>query len=335
MTEPAIPVTGQLHENILFHFSGGLGKGICATAFLKALRKVHPEIKKLHVLSPWGDVFRELSCVDRSYDLNEPNPYFGEDHADFDMLEGEPYLRLGYRRGQDHLVDAWFRMFGLTLPEEKTGSVKVLEAEHREAMKFFAQTPRNKKWIAFQPFGAAGNQVRSFPVEIAQAIADKLKEKGFIVVHICTPEQPTLKDTIRTDPGKNDRGQQMYCYPRTLFAILNLCDGFVGVDSSMQHAWAALGKKAGIVCWGGTRPKNLGYPTNINLTVSACETPGCGRPHPIGDTACKGQVWACPYGEMCMKSHPPEKIVQELIKANGWEDYRPPEEKAPESQPEK
>jgi hypothetical protein len=331
-TIPHWPIMKECPE-IIAKSHGGLGKAIAFTAFLKALRANAKPNARIHIVSSWSDVFRDLPFIDRHFDQNVLGPYFAEDHRNYEVFSGEPYDYLDYRRGKLHIVDVWCKMAGIPVPEQKNGQIKILEVEHRIALEKLKGTDRSKKWIAFQPFGGHGapmQQVRSFSADVAQAIADKLMEKGFVVIQLSLPEEKKLERVVWPDPGKGQKGEQNYFLPRTLFAMLHLCDGFVGIDSWAQHAWAAMGRKNGIVCWGATRPENLGYLTNRNLTVSNCPSPGCNRPDVLGDlVGGHGQVWACPNDELCMRAHCPDNIVQTLIEVNDFKVMNPPAEKGP------
>ena len=122
-------------------------------------------------------------------------------------------------------------------------------------------------------------QARSLPKDVAQKIVNSLLKHDYSVVQISLPTEERLSgclqlyDTTPTAPMPI----------RYLFAILNECVGFIGIDSFAQHAWAALDKRNGLVCWGGTSPVQLGYPAMVNLTPqnSPCDDLHCGRPFSI------------------------------------------------------
>ena len=307
--------------SLLIESHGGMGKIVAFTGFAKALRDFVKPGTTIHSRTSWPDVMRGNKDVSRFFDPNELPPYFAEDHEKFEVLAGEPYNRLPYREGDEHIIASWCAMAGIPAPKEIRGYLRILEPEHRQALQVMRTVSKAGRWIAFQPWGGHGNpvqQARSLPVDIAQEIVNKLAEKGYIVIQFSAPHEIQLEKTIRLDPGKDQQGNQQAFEARTLFGIMNLCDGFVGIDSFGQHAWTALGKKNGVVVWGATRPANLGYPTNRNLSAETCPTPGCNRPSILGDMVGGRKPWTCPNGEKCMSAFSPGRIVEELESVNGW-----------------
>jgi ADP-heptose:LPS heptosyltransferase len=57
---------------------------------------------------------------------------------------------------------------------------------------------------------------------------------------------------------------------REIFALVNAADSFIAVDSLIPHIAYAFGKK-GIVCWGSTSSKSLGYATMTNIYKNGFE----------------------------------------------------------------
>jgi len=308
-------------DKIIADTGGGMGKVIAFTGFVQALRTHVGPTVTIHARTTWPDVFRGFPGVSRFFDPTDLPAYFAEDHQDFEVLTGEPYNRLLYRTGDEHIIEAWCGMHGIPAPKEIRGFLRIMEAEHRQAVQLMRGVPKNQRWIAFQPWGGHGSpiqQARSLPVDIAQGIVDALVGKAYTVFQFSAPHAVRLDKAIPLDPGKDQSGNQQAYEARTLFGILNLCDGFIGIDSSFQHAWTALGKKNGVVVWGATRPGNLGYKTNRNLASESCPTPGCNRPSVLGDLVGGRKPWICPYGEKCMAAFSPARIVEELEGANGW-----------------
>jgi hypothetical protein len=95
---------------------------------------------------------------------------------------------------------------------------------------------------------------------------------------------------------------------------MKFAEGFVGIDSFIHHAGAIFGTK-GVVLWGGTNPKKLGYLSQKNLTREVCKTPFCHRPDSyVFDATPIGSVWNCPYNTVCM-----DYDADEIIKAYEYE----------------
>lgn len=314
-------------RKVLFIVSGGLGKNIMATAVAKQI-KDHFQDCILHVQCSYPDVFVNLPFVDKAYpwfDPRLPNVDFYEAHLDFDVLETEPYKDLSYRQAKSHLVDSWCSRIGIAKPLDILPKIELADNEIEWANAQIKQLnlPTGIPLIAFQPFGGTSlyqpdtandllrqRQVRNLPVKVAQEIVNKITEKGIPIIQISLPTEPKLDKTLLVNVGN---GQVVN--PRLMFATLSICKAFVGIDSFGQHAWKALGKSDGIVCWGATDINQLGYKTNKNLLAKsvACNIHPCKRPDGhMGDILANGQLWQCPKKSACMEFKA-EDIIETLF----------------------
>jgi ADP-heptose:LPS heptosyltransferase len=316
----------------------GMGRNLVATGVLKKLAEMHPGCIIDAVVS-YPDMFRLLPFVRRAYAGQEvQGSYFREQHADFEILNQEPYSRLQFRRGEEHLSEAWLRSWGFESDGVLPGVIKLLAKEHEAALAMLHGVDRSKPWVAFQPWGgtscqspeAAMNilrprQVRDIPVDIAQGIVDRLVERGCNVIQFSLPTERRLEKTHFLNLGMNEQTKQPHIIPsRVLTAALKLCQKFIGIDSSMQHTWAALGRDRGdsVVLWGATNPANFSYHCHIDLFEKRCPTPRCGRPDTaLPDTVDGGQAWECPHDAACM-SHNPDTVVNTLFSEGETQNVR-------------
>lgn len=317
-------MTKHEQKKILFRTDRGFGRQIMGTAVAKAIRAAHPDAV-LHVQTTFPRAFKGLGCVDRLYPMGAL-PYFLEEHSDFEIIAPEPYLHLGYRQGKTHLIEAWCEMAGVETPKELRGEI-VLDSHEISFAKQRMAVPEGRKVIAFQPFGGTAytsaqeaqdptrvKHYRDLIPEAAQVICAKLVEAGYIVLQLSLPTEHQLQGTI---PLAQVTGRDGVQDPRLIFAVLNACQGFLGIDSFGVHAWNALGKTNAIVLWGGTNPAALGYPKDKNLVSESCKcpTPHCHRPDiALGDFCGDGILWTCPRGGDCM-AFDPERVVREVKKA--------------------
>jgi len=314
-------------KKIVFKVTGGLGRNIAALAVARQIIATNAGCT-LHVMASYPDVFVGVAGIEKVYPFPAQNtvmPDWFENHRDFDVLEAEPYVDLGYRNGEQHLVDVWCRRLGIGLPDRKFGDLSLHDGSEREWARrnlagLFQASPR-PKLIAFQPWGGTSfydagaamdptrpKQARDLPFEIAQTIVNKLRERGFVVLQMSLPTERQLQNVI---PIPVAQGQVIN--PRYLFALLELCDGLVTIDSFSAHAWVALEKKNAVVLWGATNPTNLGYSCNNNISKDACKTPHCNRPEThMLDVLGNGQPWRCPHKDACM-NHDPEQVAQAVI----------------------
>ena len=304
-------------KKILFRTNGGLGKQIMATAVAKQIRQQYPDAT-IHVQTSYADPFYNLGFVDKYYPMN-PVPYFYEEHKDFEVLETEAYLDLGFRSGEKHLVEAWCERLGLDVPKTNQGTLILDEEERNYARQNLIQMKLDRPLIAIQISGGTSyyepmkaqdpfktKHYRDYQFESAQELVNSIIKSGMgAVIQIGLPTEPKLQNCFHL-PDNQIIG------PRQLFSLLDMCNYGIFIDSFCQHAWAALGKEKGIVLWGGTNPATLGYASNINLiNKNSCKTLHCNRPNTfMNDFVGNGSFWKCPNAE-CM-NFKSERIVGTL-----------------------
>jgi len=309
-------------KKILFDTrGGGLGRQIVATAVAQQIRAKYPDAV-LHVLTSYPEAFAGLPGIDKYFGGHIP--YFFDEHKDFEVFGVEPYLDLAYRQGKEHLIDVWCRMLGVDAPKRKAGILTLDMHEKATGAKILSQLPKDRKVIAIQWQGGTSymhageaqdptrvKHYRDLDQATAQAVVNALSQMGYVVLQIGLPSEPQLENAVTLD-------RNQVVNPRYVFAVLDLCDGLVAIDSFAQHAWSALGKKSAVVLWGGTGPTGLGYSDNSNLTAAKakdCPTPHCGRPNTyLGDFVGNGRVWTCPRSAVCM-AHDPATVVEAVKQA--------------------
>jgi hypothetical protein len=309
---------------VMFRSGGGLGRIIAFAGVVKKYSETYPD-HVIRVMSSYPDVFLNMDFVDRYYPIPQPGsilPDFYDSNKDFDILEAEPYIDLSYRQGKKHLIQVWCEKFGLKYSDDMTGYVRLTNEEKLYANSIKQQMNLGQsKLVAFQPFGGTpfsnpdmamdifrAKQARDLTVESAQSIVDLLIKKGYSVLQVSLNSEPQLKGTMKLPVQQNQ-----VLNPRILFAILNVCDGLIGIDSFAQHLWAALGKKNGIILFGGTHPDALGYKSNVNLAnTGSCKYLHCNRPDTyLFDVSGDGKHWSCRLNKKCM-DFIPENIVDKF-----------------------
>lgn len=299
--------------DVLLRCSGGLGRNIVFSGVVRQYHEEHPE-DTIHVMASYPDAFTNLDFIEKIYPFPGPNVVmcdFFQAHRKFEILEAEPYLPIDYREKKINLLDIWCKRLNLKCPSEKRGIINLSQPEKQWAENILKQLNLGKvKLVAFQPFGGVSyynsetaldptrtKQIRDLPITVAQEAVDKLNVKNIFCLQISLPTEPQLKNVIRIPIP-----EKQVISPRFLFALMNLCDGFIGIDSFGQHAWTALSKSNGVVCWGSTSPVSLGYTVNTNLVnEKSCSTLHCNRPETfLFDMNHSGLPWQCPTGN-CMK----------------------------------
>lgn len=319
-------------RKIVFQVHGGLGANIMKTAVLKQLRAENPDAV-IHVKASYPDVFKNLDFVDEYFAGPPQQIIHGayRNYKDFEFIgEQEPYLDKEYRAKKCHFIEAACRRYEIGKPASCIGEIKLTQKEKKDVKKILDQilqqmpNAKGKKLVAFQWTGGVPTfsqdsaneigrvtQARNMPKESAQKIVDALVKNDYAVLQISLPKEETLNNVLRLYNDNNSAPLPI----RYLFALLNECFGFIGIDSFAQHAWAALEKKNGLVMWGGTSPKQLGYDSMLNLTPTnnPCDDMHCGRPFSfVGDFLGNGEPWSCPFNEGCM-NYNPEFVVGKFI----------------------
>jgi ADP-heptose:LPS heptosyltransferase len=118
---------------------------------------------------------------------------------------------------------------------------------------------------------SSGNKDWGFPKW--QAVARELARKHRIVQF--GPRGAQTLDGAARIPTSSYRGAA---------AILARSRLFIGTEGGLHHAAAALGIPAVVIFGGRVSPKNLGYPSHVNLYVDMPESP-CGRNTPCAHCA--------------------------------------------------
>jgi hypothetical protein len=311
-------------RKIMFRCGGGLGRIIAFAGVVKKYAEENPT-HIIRVMSSYPDVFSNLHFIDRHYPIPQPGQImsdFYESNKDFDVFEYEPYVNLDYRTGKKHILQVWCEKFGLTYTPNMSGTISLTPEEIQYAEMIRKQMNLgSSKLIAFQPFGGTpftnpdmavepfrAKQARDIRVEPAQRIVDLLTKKGYSVLQVSLNSEPQLNSTLKLPVQQNQ-----VLNPRILFAILNVCDGLLAIDSFAQHLWAALGKNNAVVMFGGTNPAALGYNSNCNLSnTGSCKYLFCNRPDSfLLDVSGDGKPWVCRMNKKCMEFIP-ENVVDKF-----------------------
>jgi ADP-heptose:LPS heptosyltransferase len=102
---------------------------------------------------------------------------------------------------------------------------------------------------------ASHNPLRNYPLYLAQQVVSRLRAEypNVTVIDATLPNEPGFAGALKCpEPWA------------VLHEMLKGAEGFIGVDSCLQHFSASV-KKAGVVIWGSTRWTQYGYAHNANL----------------------------------------------------------------------
>ena len=245
----------------IFHIEGGLGKHIAATAVAKCIKANHPD-RKLVVVCAYPTIFLNLPFVDRVYRIGI-TPYFYQDYVfekDSLIFKHEPYFTTEHIHKRLPLIENWCNLYGL----EYSGETPSLEFNIRQIQYGAKRWERKKPIMVLQTNGGPLNDQPykySWTRDIPNPLSLKLTErfsKDYHIVQICRDESQCI-------PGVESIHSPMD--NMELLSLLLFSEKRVLIDSCLQHASAALGKKS-TVLWVGTSPNVFGYSLHDNVVAT-------------------------------------------------------------------
>ena len=295
-------------EFAVFNIEGGIGKHVASTAVVKAYKKAHPTTK-IVVVCAWPEVYLMNKDIHRVYRLGNV-PYFYEDYIldkDVVVFAQEPYKQTPHLTKKQSLAATWCDMIGVPYNGEQP-SLNFNMREKAYLDPEIAQIQKTKPILLFQPFGGPGKNhqaenyswARDIHPEVAQYLVNQLKEH-YQIIHICYDFHTKLDGVIRYEkevPKKQ------------LFNMMRYADRCLFVDSSLQHAAAAMGKPATVV-WVATEPKLFGWDLHQNITPPVKLPKGTIDSY-LFDYTFTGAIHECPYNDV-NEMFDVNAIVQSLL----------------------
>jgi hypothetical protein len=242
----------------IFHIEGGLGKHILSTAVSNCIKNNYPD-RELIVVCAYPEVFLNLPFVDRVYRLGS-TPYFYEDFIkDKDSLifRHEPYFTTNHIHKNTNLIENWCDMYNLKYNGEKPSLIFNL----RQKQYGFNKWNRNKPVLILQTNGGPLTEqpypyswVRDIPIDVSQRLVDHLSDY-YHIIQVCRDEKNALNNVeVVFEPMSN----------MEFLSMLLVSEKRLLIDSSLQHAAAALGLSS-TVLWIGTDPSVFGYKIHNNI----------------------------------------------------------------------
>lgn len=246
---------------------GGIGKQVAFSALIPALKK--RDKSPILVYSPYTDVYANNPDVKQVYDANSIPLNYPDILKCGNYYFCEPY-KSNFVKGNQHIIESFCEGFRVKYsknmrPKMYTDflkeNAKIWLSEKGITEQFMiiqftgGQSPvgfnQNKPYASIDPG-------RNYPPYLAQEVVNLVKQKypDIKIINYSLHNEPHYEGTIKwTGPWsivhevmKNDN-----------------CQGFIGVDSSLNHI-AASAELKGVVIWGSTRSMQFGYDQNRNLT---------------------------------------------------------------------
>ena len=250
----------QTSKFSVFHLEGGLGKHIAATAVAKCIKNNHPD-RELIIVCAYPEIFLNLPFVDRVYRIGG-TPYFYKDFIDGKdslIFKHEPYFTSEHIHKELPLIENWCKLYNL----EFSGESPELIFNIRQQQYGFKKWKRDRPIAVIQTNGGPLTEqpylyswTRDIPSHISNDVVAYLSQ-NYHVIQICrAPEQAIPGAEAIFEPMSN----------MELLSLLLLSEKRILIDSSIQHAAAALNLKS-TVLWVGTSPKIFGYELHNNIVA--------------------------------------------------------------------
>ena len=252
-----IQTTPSKEKYFIWHIQGGLGKNIAGSALVKTIKETYPD-RKLIMVTSWPEIYLNNPDVDRVFQLGQ-SPYFYEDYIegkDVIISKHEPYHQTAHITKEKHLLENWCDLMGL----KYTGQLPVILPNYPQGM-LLGLWQRQKPIMVIQTGGGpmegqkySYSWTRDIPMEVAQEIVKKFSQQ-YHIIQVTRPDGYQLEGVERVDQKMSNM---------ELFSLLVASKKRVLIDSSLQHAAAALNLKS-TVLWVGTSPKVFGYKMHKNV----------------------------------------------------------------------
>jgi hypothetical protein len=246
----------------IFHLQGGIGKHVAATAVARCIKNNYPD-RKLIVVCAYPDLFINLNFVERVYTLGNTSYFYQRYVQDKDsiLFHHEPYFTTNHIHKRKTLIPNWCEMYGLKYNNEMP--ILKFNKLQFDLSKTFWQ--RNKPLMLIHTNGGLMATdakpyawTRDMPPDIAQDLINHYKNDYHIY------------QVTKFNSPKLDGAEHIFATPQQslslieFFTILLHAKKRILIDSSLQHAAAAMNKKS-TVLWNGTSPKVFGYDMHDNI----------------------------------------------------------------------
>ncbi|MFW6377728.1 MAG: glycosyltransferase family 9 protein [bacterium] len=246
---------------LIISLSGGHGKMVMSTAFIRAVKKKYPD-RKIIVVAPWDGPYFYNPNIYRFYLHGEPKYFYDDYIKDKDVIifNHEVYQHQDHLLQRRHLTEIWCDLFNV--PYDGPMPEIILNPREIEIARDKIKPDNGKPIMLIQSNGGGSNQyskkswARDIPINIAQQVVDYFSN-DYRILHVRTPEQPALNNV------------ELLNLPfRELYAVFTFSKKRLFIDSFSQHVSAALNLPS-TVCWITNKPKVFGYDIHDNILPNA------------------------------------------------------------------
>jgi hypothetical protein len=246
-----------MSKNIIFSIEGGIGKCICATAVIKAIKTQYPNDNIL-VISGYPEVFLNNQNVKKSFQHGNLSYFFTDniENKEVKLMLHNPYLEIDYVQEKQHLIKTWCEMFDI----KYNGEQPEIFLTQREIDFFQSKYKSEKPLLMMQTNGGGVNDLkysfaRDLPISIVPKVIQHFATK-YNIVHVRRDDQIGYQNTT-----------QITAPFREILALALITEKRLLIDSFLQHGCMALNLPS-TVCWVTNSPKTLGYELHDNILAN-------------------------------------------------------------------
>jgi len=244
---------------------GGIGKCLAFSSIIELLVEKNKE--QIQIYTPYHEVFGNNPNVKWVFD-STTIPLGDKRILESDnIIYCEPY-KTNFIKGEEHIIERYCKLTGVDY-NEKLRPRMFTDHIKENVDKLIDELNINKRYMFVQFTGGqppSNNNIDNVPYSstdigrnysywLAQTVVDKLKQDD--------PERTIIHFGFPNEPKYN--GAEML---KGSFAfwheLLKGAEGFIGIDSSLNHM-AASARVKGVVVWGSTRFNQFGYSENTNI----------------------------------------------------------------------
>ena len=244
---------------------GGIGKCAAFTALVPKLAEKAGQ--PIQIWTPYIDCFANNSLVEMAYEsasipLNDPRIIRSDN-----IYYSEPY-KTNFVFGKQHLIESYCIQHDVEYDSDMRPKLFTDHLKER-AQQYLQKAGISGRYMLVQftggqsPFGynpqvqyQSHMPLRNYPQFLAQQVIDKLKAAypTVSIIDFSLPNEPRYQGTIKFEE-----------HWATGHELLKNAEGFISIDSMLQHMSASTGTK-GVVLWGQSRWTQFGYDHNTNLS---------------------------------------------------------------------
>jgi hypothetical protein len=246
-----------MSKNIIFQIDGGIGKCICATAVVKAIKKQYPNDNIL-VVSGYPEVFLNNPNITKSFQHGNLSYFFTDniEGKEVKLMLHNPYLEIDYVQEKQHLIKTWCEMFDIKYDNEQPE----MFLTQREIDFFQSKYKSDKPLFMMQTNGGGPSDLkysfaRDLPTSVVTKVIQHFAQK-YNIIHVRREDQIGYQNTTPITASF-----------REILALALVTEKRLLIDSFLQHGCVAL-NLASTVCWITNSPKTLGYELHDNILAN-------------------------------------------------------------------